>query len=329
MYDRYYEFSAPPFQLTPDSRFYYDSRAHSRANAHLTFGLAQGEGFIVVTGEVGAGKTTLLERLLGQLDPDTYVVARINTTQVCGDDLFRLAMAGFGLDAPRDSKSSLLLRFGDLLRDHSMSGRRSLLIVDEVQNLTPTALEELRMLSNLTPREGAAGRASLQTLLVGQPQFRRMLASPDLDQLRQRVLASYHLGPLTPEETRGYILHRLGTAGWRGTPAWQEPAFEVVHAHTAGIPRRINRLCSRVLLLGALERSGEITAQMVQATAEELAEDLEGGATAGADSGMPMPAHVNGTAALSHRLDVVEAKLARRERMFQRLFDLIATGGER
>ena len=324
MYDRYYEFSAPPFQLTPDSRFYFDSRAHYRASAHLTFGLAQGEGFIVVTGEVGAGKTTLLERLLEQLDPDTYVVARINTTQVSGDDLFRLAMAGFGLDAAQDAKSSLLLRFEDVLRDHRMSGRRSLLIIDEAQNLTPTALEELRMLSNLT--EG--GRASLQTLLVGQPQFRRMLASPDLDQLRQRVLASYHLGPLTREETRGYILHRLGTAGWHGTPGWQDAAFDVVHDQTGGIPRRINRLCARVLLLGALEQSGEISASMVQATAEELAEDLEGGAGPAAPGG-PSPAGANGAAALSHRLDVVEAKLARRERMFQRLFDLLATAGER
>ena len=324
MFERFYEFTAPPFQLTPDSRFYFDSRAHARANAHLTFGLAQGEGFIVVTGEVGAGKTTLIERLLNQLDPNTYIVARINTTQVSGEDLFRLAMAGFGLDAPDENKSSLLLQFEDVLRDHRLAGRRSLLIIDEAQNLSPSALEELRMLSNLT--EG--GRASLQTLLAGQPQFRRMLASPDLDQLRQRVLASYHLGPLTREETRGYILHRLGTAGWHGTPAWQDAAFDVVHDHTGGIPRRINRLCSRVLLLGALEQSGEITASMVQATADELAEDLEGGA-APAIPGDPAPAGANGAAALSQRLDAVEAKLARRERMFQRLFDLLATAGER
>ncbi len=326
MYERYYEFSAPPFQLTPDSRFYFDSAAHSRASAHLTFGLAQGEGFIVVTGEVGAGKTTLLERLLGQLDRNAYVVARINTTQVSGDDLFRLAMAGFGLDAPQDTKSSLLLRFEDVLRDHRMAGRRSLLIIDEAQNLTPTALEELRMLSNLT--EG--GRASLQTLLAGQPQFRRMLASPDLDQLRQRVLASYHLGPLTREETRRYILHRLATAGWHGNPAWQEAAFEVVHDHTGGIPRRINRLCSRVLLFGALEQSREITAEMVRTTAEELATDLEGGALPPAPGTLPAVVGADGnTAALGRRLDAVEARLARRERMYQRLFDLLAAAGDR
>lgn len=321
MYERYYEFSAPPFQLTPDSRFYFDSRSHSRADAHLTFGLAQGEGFIVVTGEVGAGKTTMLERLLVQLDRDAYAVARINTTQVSGDDLLRLTMAGFGLDAPQDNKASLLLRLEDMFRDHRLAGRRNLLIIDEAQNLTSTALEELRMLSNLT--EG--GRASLQTLLAGQPQFRRMLASPDLDQLRQRVLASYHLGPLTREETRGYVLHRLTTAGWHGIPAWQDAAFEAVHDHAVGIPRRINRLCARVLLLGALERSGEITASMVHVTADELAADLEGGAaihTPGAYTAYDGPG--DNTAAFGRRLDAVEARLAQRERVFQRLFDLLA-----
>ncbi len=325
MYERYYEFNAPPFQLTPDSRFYFDSRAHARANAHLTFGLAQAEGFIVVTGEVGAGKTTLIERLLDQLDRDTYIVARINTTQVSGEDLFRLAMAGFGLDAPGESKASLLLQFEDVLRDHRLAGRRSLLIIDEAQNLSLAALEELRMLSNLTPREGAAGRASLQTLLAGQPQFRRMLASPDLDQLRQRVLASYHLGPLTREETRGYILHRLATAGWHGKPAWQDAAFGVVHDYCAGIPRRINRLCARVLLLGALEETAEITAEMVQSTAEELAADLEGGAERAA----PLPAARtrDDVSSLHQRLDGLEARFQRRERVFQRLLDLLAVAG--
>ena len=329
MYERFYEFTAAPFQLTPDSRFYFESRAHSRAAAHLTFGLAQGEGFVVVTGEVGAGKTTLIERLLSQLDRDTYTVARINTTQVSGDDLFRLAMAGFGVDVTEASKATLLLRFEDVLREHHLAGRRGLLIVDEVQNLPLPALEELRMLSNLT--EG--GRAGLQTILMGQPQFRRMLASPDLDQLRQRVLASYHLGPLSREETRAYVLHRLTTVGWHGNPEWEEAAFGAVFDHTGRIPRRINRLCARVLLYGALEESGEVTAAMVETTAEELAMDLEGGAAAlalaGTGGGRPIgfagPREEWGE--LSHRLAALESKVARRERVFQRLLDVFAAAG--
>jgi general secretion pathway protein A len=328
MYEAYYDLSGAPFQLTPDSRFYFESAAHARAVAHLTFGLAQGEGFVVVTGEVGAGKTTLIEHLFGQLDRETYAIARINTTQVSGDDLFRLAMAGYGINAPDASKATLLLRFEAVLSEHRLSGRRCLLIIDEVQNLSLAALEELRMLSNIT--EG--GRASLQTILLGQPQFRKMLASPDLDQLRQRVLASYHLGPLTREETRAYILHRLGTVGWSGRPRWDDAAFGAVFAHSAGIPRRINRLCARVLLYGALEETDDVTASMINTTAEELAQDLEGGRPA------PPPAAARefgaeprhdglATAELRLRLEALEQRVARRERVFQRLLDALSAYG--
>ena len=374
MYEQYYDFTGPPFQLTPDSRFYFESRAHARAVAHLTFGLAQGEGFIVVTGEVGAGKTTLIEHLLGQLDHSAYVVTRINTTQVSGDDLFRLAMSGFGVETPDAGKATLLIRFEEALGEHRLALRRCLLIVDEVQNLSLAALEELRMLSNITEN----GRSGLQTILLGQPQFRRMLASPDLDQLRQRVLASYHLGPLTRDETRGYILHRLGTAGWHGNPRWDDAAFAAVHDHSGGIPRRINRLCSRVLLYGALEETSAITGATVDSTAEELAQDLEGARPGGKLAGDRLPrvpgqetARINGRdhgreagyrplrngggmhgaglheadlddagrheaglhgevlsqgAALTElrlRLDALEARLGRRERVFQRLLDVL------
>jgi general secretion pathway protein A len=341
MYESYYDLSGAPFQLTPDSRFYFESRAHARAVAHLTFGLAQGEGFVVVTGEVGAGKTTLIEHMLGQVNRETYAVARINTTQVSGDDLFRLAMAGYGIEAPGADKATLLLRFGEVLSEHRLSGRRCLLIVDEVQNLSLAALEELRMLSNLT--EG--GKASLQTILLGQPQFRRMLASPDLDQLRQRVLASYHLGPLTREETRAYILHRMGTVGWRGRPRWDDASFAAVFDHSGGLPRRINRLCARVLLYGAIEETDDITKAMVDTTAEELAQDLEGGRPAsafpvlGADLHADLHAALHdgdgphdggGAAALAElrlRVDALESRMARRERVFQRLLDTLSAYG--
>ena len=324
MYERHYNFTGSPFQLTPDARFFYGSRGHSRAIAHLTFGLAQGEGFVVVTGDVGAGKTTLIERLLSQLDHDTYAVARVNTTQVSGDDLFRLALAGFGVAGTGESgaeisKSALLLRFEEALRDHRLAGRRCLLIVDEVQNLALAALEELRMLSNLTEN----GRASLQTILMGQPQFRRMLASPDLDQLRQRVLASTHLGPLLREETRAYIEHRLTTVGWRGNPHWEDAAFAVLHEHTGGVPRRINRLCGRVLLYGALEAADTITVTMVTDTAGELAEDLEGTPAAGGSGREPGRDGPD----LLRRIEALEAQMARRERVFQRLMEMFAAAG--
>ena len=327
MFEKFYGLSGPPFQLTPDQRFFYGSSQHSRAIAHLTFGLAQAEGFIIVTGEVGAGKTTLIERLLTQLDRRAYVVARINTTQLSAEDLFRLAMAGFGIEPEGQSKAAMLLRFEDVLRDQRAAGRRCLLVVDEAQNLPIPAIEELRMLSNIT--EG--GRASLQTILLGQPQFRKILASPELDQLRQRVLASYHLGPLSNDETRDYIRHRLATAGWIDRPRWHDDAFDAVFTATGGIPRRINRLSGRVMLLGALEASDQITAEMVRTTAAELDNDLEAGAASAATQAVSGLAAIRAAftaeepPTLAPRIAALEAQSARQERMLQRIL-AIASG---
>lgn len=308
----YYGFSEMPFRLTPDSRFFFASHEHSRALSHLVFGLAQQEGFIVVTGEVGAGKTMLLERLWTRLDHESYLIGRVDMAQVAADDLLRLIAASFGV-APAPDKASLLGRIVDVLRKERAGGRRCLLVVDEVQALPLPALEELRMLSNVV--EG--GRALLQAILLGQPQFRRTLASTDLDQLRQRVLASYHLGPLSEKETRAYIEHRLHAVGWHDRPTWDEAAFGIVHQFSGGIPRRINRLCGRVLLHGEFERSAAISAAMVEATALELQQDL--GSTAAPRRDEPSDA----LAEIRERLRILERAVDRRERIFSRLLDLL------
>jgi len=331
MYEKFYNYAVMPFQLTPDSRFFFSSAGHSRAIAHLIYGLSQGEGFVIVTGEVGAGKTTLVERLWTELDRETYTLARISTTQLSGSDLFRLTMAAFGLETRDEDKVALLQRFEQFLADHRAAGRRCLLVVDEVQNLTLAALEELRMLSNITED----GQASLQTILLGQPQFRRKLASPDLDQLRQRVLASYHLGPLSEEETQGYIEHRLAEVGWEGDPEWTPEAHAAIHRHTGGMPRRINRLAARVLLYAALEEAHRIEVRMVDATAEELRADLEGGGEGVGDTELgaeviplrPAAGSVERVPERSYqdlvrRIEVLEETVARRERVFQRLMDV-------
>ena len=320
MYEKFYHFSAMPFQLTPDSRFFFSSKGHSRAIAHLIYGLSQGEGFIIVTGEVGAGKTTLVERLWAELDRGTYTLARISTTQVSGDDLFRLTMAAFGIETDGLDKPALLARFEEMLTDHRIEGRHCILVVDEAQNLSLAGLEELRMLSNLT--EG--GQAALQTILLGQPQFRAKLASPDLDQLRQRVLASYHLGPLDPAETQAYIEHRLTAVGWTGNPQWTAEAYAAVHRHTGGIPRRINRLCSRVLLYGALEEATSISAEAVNATAEELLQDLEGESADAAAAELALPDVERSS--LQTRLKLLEAEVARQKQLFAKLAELL--GGQ-
>ena len=320
MYETFYNLTAMPFQLTPDSRFFFGSKGHSRAIAHLNYGLAQGEGFIVITGEVGAGKTTLVEWLRSQMDPGAYTIARISTTQVSEGDLFRLAMAGFGLTDEGTGKAGLLHRFEEVLREHQAAGKRCLLIVDEAQNLSMPALEELRMLSNIT----VDGRTSLQTILLGQPQFRRILASPNMDQLRQRVLTSYHLGPLTQEETRAYIEHRLHAVGWSGDPHWSDEAFACVYDHTGGIPRRINRLCSRVLLYGVLEETHDITGAVVEATALELSADLDGERSDSVDAARPAAAaSVGHNGELHARVAALEKKVSERDQVFRRLSQML------
>ena len=328
MYKKYYNFSGIPFQLTPDSRFFFGSSGHSRAIAHLVYGLAQEEGFIVITGEVGAGKTTLVEQLWSQLDRNSYVLARIVTTRVSGDDLLRLVVANFGVpDDGGADKATLLRRFERMAQDQRAAGRRCLLVVDEVQNLPMAALEELRMLSNIT----VDGRASVQTILLGQPQFRSILGNPDLEQLRQRILASYHLGPLSEAETRSYIEHRLKRVGWSGDPCWEDAAFTYLFRATDGIPRRINTLCSRVLLYGALEETHTITGPMVEATATEQSQDLGAGLAA------PRPAPLMpstavaapNTAVLERRVEALEQSSARQERVFRRLVDLLSAVPDR
>ncbi|MDB5415392.1 MAG: hypothetical protein JWR10_3727 [Rubritepida sp.] len=313
----FYGLREHPFQMTPDARLYYPSTVHSRAYAHLTYGIAQREGFVVVTGEVGAGKTTLVDRLCAELDPATFNIARIATTQVEGDDLLRLAAGAFGTD-PDGNKAAVLRGITSALRS---GDRRYLLIVDEAQGLRPDALEELRMLSNVT--EG--GRAPMQTILLGQPQLRATLASPDLDQLRQRVLACYHLGALSCEETHAYVKHRMRAVGWQDHPHWDDDALDLVHRHSAGIPRRINRLCSRVLLSGLLEQASVLSGAMVEATAIELEEDLGSGLQ---HLGRPlaMPADDGALREMRQRIDALERNAGHRERIFNRLAEIFFDG---
>jgi hypothetical protein len=227
----------------------------------------------------------------------------------------------FGIDLGED-KATLLRRIEEALRVQALAGRRCLLIVDEVQTLPLASLEELRMLSNFSEK----GRALMQTILLGQPQFRATLASSDLDQLRQRVLASYHLGPLSETDTRSYILHRLRAAGWQQRPIWEDEVFPGIYRHTEGIPRRINRLCGRVLLQGALEHSESITSAMVKETAADLDEDLsagQGGSDEKLNGNVPS---LSGDEPL-RRLEALERTVLRRERIFERLLELLSGNG--
>ena len=321
MYETFFHLTGIPFQLTPDSRFFFGSAGHSRAISHLVYGLSQEEGFIVITGEVGAGKTTLVEHLWTRLDRASYAVGRVVTTLVSGDDLLRLAVTSFGIADDGTDKATLLRRFEAMVRAQRQAGRRCLLVIDEAQNLSVATLEELRMLSNIT----VDGKASVQTILLGQPQFRPLLARPELEQLRQRVLASYHLGPLSEAETRQYIEHRLLLVDWADDPHWDDDAFARVFAATRGIPRRVNTLCGRVLLFTALEEAHNVTAEMVAATAAELEQDLGAGAPTavtllGLSASPSLPASVE---PVDRRLNAIEDRLGRQDRLLRRVVDLL------
>jgi type II secretory pathway predicted ATPase ExeA len=312
-----YKFREPPFQMTPDVRLFFPSTVHSRAYSHLLYGLSQREGFVIVTGEVGAGKTTLIERFCAEFSNKGHAIARVMTTQVEAEELLRLVAIAFGATA-EGGKAELLQRIVAVLRRGvAETGRRNTLVVDEAQALPVSSLEELRMLSNIT--EGA--HALLQVVLMGQPQLRHTLARPDLDQLRQRVLAAYHLAALTREETHLYVRHRMTSVGWTGHPAWEETALDLVHEHSGGIPRRINRLCARVLLAGTLEHAAVLTTELVGSTAEELTQDL---GVISAEAPPHQEEDRPAAPALAERVDQLERAVKRRERILRRLQELAA-----
>ena len=269
MYESYYGLTSKPFQLNPDPNFYFGSKQHRRATAYLEYGLHQNEGFIVVTGEVGAGKTTIVRGLLEKLDPAKVVAAHLVSTQLDAEDTLRLVAAAFGVRTKGLEKADVLLALEAFLVDVTHQGRRCLLIVDEAQNLTSHAVEELRMLSNFQFET----QALLQSFLIGQPEFRGIMQSPHMQQLRQRVIAACHIGPMDQDETRAYIEHRLKCAGYGGAPLFDGEAYEAIFKASGGVPRRINSLCDRILLSGFLGGRSEFNLNDVEDVARELNEE--------------------------------------------------------
>ena len=292
MYESHFGLTAPPFQLSPDPSFYFDSKGHSNALAYLRFGAYQGEGFIVVTGEIGAGKTTLVRALLSEIDTSKVVAAQVVSTQLEAGDLLKSILTAFGVPCSGLSKAELIASLEAFLTLLATRGQRALLIVDEAQNLNLEAVEEMRMLSNFQFDQ----HALLQSFLVGQPELRKLLQTKSMEQLRQRVIASCHLGPLDLHETRAYIEHRLRKVGWQQRPAFDESAFERIHASTGGIPRRINVLCNRVLLGAFLADVEMIGADTVQIAADELRSEVGEQASV---EGLPHVAPAMATAASS------------------------------
>ena len=266
MYEAFYNLTAKPFRLSPDPQFFYPSAGHKRALSYLLYGLNQGEGFVVITGAPGTGKTTLAHKLLLQIDPESVVVVNLASTQIEAEDLLRLVASSFKLRSEHVSKASLLKDIESFLLGCARDRKRCLLVVDEAQNLPARSIEELRMLSNFQ----VGNKALMQVFLLGQEQFRVMLDSSHFEQLRQRVIADYHLHPLDAEETKRYIEARLQHVGWQNDPSFDAGAYAMIFQYTCGLPRRINMFCDRLLLFGYLEGLHTLTHENVCGVIAEL-----------------------------------------------------------
>ena len=268
-YASFYGLTGKPFQLSADPKFYFPSEQHRRATAYLEYGMQQNEGFVVITGEFGVGKTTIVRRMLDNLDPDKVIAAHLVSTRNEADNTLRLVSAAFGIRTKSTEKSDVLLSLEAFLIGMTSKGKRCLLIVDEAQNLSSRAIEELRTLSNAQ----FGNQALLRIFLVGQPEFRDILQSPKMMQFRQRVIASHHIDPMDEEETRDYVEHRLKCAGADGSPTFTPDSFGAVFRATNGIPRRINLVCDRVLLFGYLNKKKEFDAKDVDEAARKVIEE--------------------------------------------------------
>ena len=266
MYERFYQLTTNPFRLEPDPNFCFSHSGYKRAREYLEYALAQGEGFVMVTGRPGTGKTLLLETFLEEIDTGNVIARRIAVSNYTGDDLLRAVAYAYDIDAAELDKATLRHRIHQYFTRQEQVGRRILLIIDEAQALQHTALEELRILADLQTQS----RIMLQLFLVGQESLQDLMHSPDMEQFQQRVIANYQLAPLNLRDTRSYIEHRLLQAGWTCDPKFSGEAVLSIYQLSHGVPRHINKICNRLLLLGFGKGSHAFEEQDVQEISTEM-----------------------------------------------------------
>jgi putative secretion ATPase (PEP-CTERM system associated) len=301
MYERYFQLRERPFALSPDPDYLYPSKVHQEALSYLRYGIEGHAGFVVITGEIGSGKTTMLQSLLGRLDRNT-TVARLVNTMLDPRELLEAIMLDFGMDPTGMSKPVLLHRLGQFLVHQRQAGRLTLLVIDEAQNLSLPALEEIRMLSNLETEKSKL----IQIIMIGQPELRDKLSTPQLEQLRQRITVSYHLQPLDADETANYVNHRLRRAAV-GTPVvFPREVTDLIHARSRGVPRIINVIADATLLFAYGVDRRTIDSSIVQEALDEL--DATGVlASYHAEGGHPEAAVTPGRAAAAPAVAVTAA----------------------
>jgi putative secretion ATPase (PEP-CTERM system associated) len=276
MYEVFYNLKAEPFRLSPDHRFCYDHKCYAKARAYMAYAFMRAEGFVMITGRPGTGKTTLIGELIESLADENVKTANLVCTQLQADDLLKVTAYNFGVDHGIVDKGELLQQLDVLLRRWHRDGHRALLIVDEAQDLSESAMEELRLLTNIQE----SGKPLLQIFLLGQPELRDLVLSPSMEQVHQRIVAASHLVALEKDETEAYIIHRLEKVGWQGDPALSKTIFPLIYKFSEGVPRRINLICSRLFLHGCVEQRHRIGIADLREVIKELqSENLAAGTT--------------------------------------------------
>jgi len=269
MYENFYHLDADPFGLNPDPRFSYSHPSYLKAKTYMSFALQRGEGFLLITGKPGIGKTTLIKELIKDLDPGKFNVTTLVTTRLEADDLLRSVAYSYDLPIEKADKATVIQQLTKFLTTRRRRNQHSILIVDEAQDLSESAMEELRLLTNLE----CSNRPLLQIFLVGQPQLYDLLGANCMEQLRQRITVATAMLPLSAEESEHYIQRRLSVAGWHNDPQIAHEVYPLIHKNSDGIPRRINQLCSRLFLHGFAEEKHLLDVTDINAVIKELSEE--------------------------------------------------------
>src|SRR3989338_6188655 len=269
MYEQFYGFKEKPFNMTPDSKFFYASPKHEEALNCVLLAVSQRSGFVVITGEIGSGKTTVCRAFINKLDASTKVALILNT-HLGKKELLTTILEDLGIEYRSTSKTHLMSALNKYLTKQAADDSNVVVIIDEAQNLTPSVLEEIRMLSNFETEK----EKLMQIVLMGQPELRKKLLLPNLEQFRQRVVLYYHLGPLTKEEAAGYIRYRLIKAGNEDADIFTPDAVDEIYKYSKGIPRLINLVCNDTLINGVLYETKKITRPLVKEAVKELAKGI-------------------------------------------------------